>query len=144
MNRSERVAFFKRQLDMIKSQKEALEREMSAVNNELDVFEKGYLQLTHSHSTPRAVAKPQVRSKTRPKPKGPKIPVKTLIMNALADGKILTVSEIAEQTFTQYTGKQTEEGFKAQISTTLFNMRKDDKVSQPERGKWAQAEQKTA
>lgn len=142
MNRSERVAFFKRQLDMIKSQKEALEREMSAVNNELDVFEKAYSQLTHS--TPKAVAKPQARPKTRPTPKGPKIPVKTLIMNALADGKVLTVAEIAEQTFAQYTGKQSEEGYKSQISTTLFNMRKDDKVTQPERGKWAQAEQKTA
>lgn len=65
-------------------------------------------------------------------------------MNALADGKVLTVAEIAEQTFAQYTGKQSEEGYKSQISTTLFNMRKDDKVTQPERGKWAQAEQKTA
>lgn len=122
-DRNERIAMFKETIAELKAQRKQMASELKLIDDELAIY---------GH-----VSKALIPKQPTQKRKKSGRPVKELILTALEDSDSpLSVSDIAEKTFSEYKGKQDINGFKASISTALFNMRKSDQVSQPERGVW--------
>lgn len=125
-DRNERIAMFKQTIAELKTQRKQMARELKLIDDELAM----YGQVSRALSPKQPTKKPKKSGR----------PVKELILTALEDSDSpLSVGDIAEKTFSEYKGKQDINGFKASISTALFNMRKADQVSQPERGLWERA-----